>query len=109
MTITYEWKIDTFAANPKINNKENVITAIYWSLVGTNEDGVESAFHSKTEIEYDNKSKHIAFDKLTVDIVSQWIIDALGEDTVAEIKQKISNQIDELVAPKTIHLPPPWA
>ena len=79
---------------------------MHWRLTGTDDANNDAEGNPQTATVYGTQildtsdlSSFTAFANLTIEQVTNWTRDALGEDKVTELKANISNQIAELVTP----------
>ena len=100
---TYTWKIENLGFTILDEGKQNVVNVILWRFTGTN-DVFSSETCGATQLDLDKNVSFIEYENLTENIVLNWLISAIGEEQIAEIKLKIDTQIEsqiEAQKPKT--------
>lgn len=99
------WKITNLECYINHSDSENVVFAIGWSASKYSLN--KTVFRSgKTEIEI-NGTNFIPFNNLTEALVLDWLFEKI-ELEKSEIENSITNELNELLNPKTISLIPPW-
>jgi hypothetical protein len=106
--INYEWKIPNMTVFRQLDGKENVVNIVNWYLIGTNEDGINGFINGSFVKEYDSNSEFVNYEDLTKEVVEQWILDVLDEQTIDAYKQSIIQQIEEKIAPVIVNKAAPW-
>jgi hypothetical protein len=75
--ITHTWSITDLDVST-INDKQNVITGIYWKLSST--DGIKSFEVSKMQpITYIEDDEFIEYDNLTQEMVLEWLKNSMAD------------------------------
>jgi hypothetical protein len=103
MAINYTWNCKTVDTKT-IDGNEDTVFNVHWRLTGTDDanndaEGNPQAATGTQILDTSDLSSFTAFADLTIEQVTNWTRDALGEDKVTELKANISNQIAELVTP----------
>jgi hypothetical protein len=108
MAITYTWNINAMDAYPTSAGQTDVVFTVHWTLVGT--DGTHTAsVYGTVGVTYEAGSPFTEYSKLTLEQVTGWIINSLGEEKVTELEANVSNQIANLINPPVISPSLPWA
>jgi len=112
MSITYKWsfpaldvtynEIDPQTGKPV----RNAVNTVHW--VYTAKDGdYTSTMYSTVGLPAPGQP-FVDYSDLTPEIVEGWVVSALGEATVEEMKASLAGSIESQKAPKGGVLPPPW-
>lgn len=106
---TYTWQFPQLEAYPTLQDKTNVVFTVHWRLRGEDELGNSAEVYGSVGLApYDGEGQFVEFDNLTEETVIAWVESALGEEQVTQYKQNLDGQIEVIVNPKSISLPPPW-
>ena len=94
---TFNWNI----ANLDRHTETGVVFTIHYTV--TAEDGTyrEGAYGSVGIAQPEEGDTIIPFDDLTQEVVVGWTEQALGEETVQNVKDALQARLDEKRAPKT--------
>ena len=106
--IQYHWEFPTLEAVPSMDGETNVVSVIHWRLVGTLNEYTGSTYGS-VGVEYEAGQPFTPFNQLTEPQVEGWVVDKLGVDQIASMKEGIQRQIEEQQSPSIIPLSPPWS
>ena len=98
MAINYTWDCKTVDVQT-IDGNEDTVFNVHWRLTGEDDANNSSGVYGTQILDTSDLSSFTAFANLTIEQVTNWTRDALGEDKVTELKANISNQIAELVTP----------
>jgi hypothetical protein len=106
---TYTWEFPRFSAHPSLNGLNNVVYNVEFILSATDGEGHGSQIFGSVGIsEPSDPDNFKPFNLLTHSVVEQWVISAIGEDTLAEHKANLDNQIEQQKAPISVVLNKPW-
>ena len=96
-----EWNVNTVDVHPNEEGHDDVIYNVHWSV--TKEDGeyVASSYGTQ-KIDTSNLSDFTAFTDVTADMVKGWVIDAMGEDEVANLEANLDAQIESQKNPTSV-------
>lgn len=108
MATTYEWNFPAFDAYPIEAGETDVVYTVHYTYTATDGEYVGSVYGT-VGVTYEAGSPFTPFADLTKDQVEGWVVDALGEETVAAMKASVDGQIENQINPKSVTLPPPWA
>ena len=109
MTNTFTWTFPTLTAYPSYEGQTDVVFTVHWVLTGTDGNGHSGSVYGTVGVTYAAGSPFTPYASLTEEQVQTWVVDALGEEQVADYKANIDNQISQQVSPTIVDLPPPWA
>ena len=80
MANTYNWKINALDAKVSVDDVENVVYTVHWSLMATSENEEHTVSNIGTHsVEYD-ADNFVPYEDLTEEIVIGWLEDALDVD-----------------------------
>ncbi len=93
-----EWNVNTVDVHPHEEGHDDVIYNVHWSV--SKVDGEYSGHSYGTQaLDTSDLSDFTAFADVTADMVKGWVIDAMGEEEVTNMKTGLDAQIDELINP----------
>jgi len=107
---TYNWNCKTVDCYPEQNNEADVVYNVHWIVTGTSDQlDPQGSPYSATNIgtqtlDTSQITTFIPFDQLTNDEVVAWTKGAMGDEGVAAVEKSIQDQIDNLIAPKSVTL-----
>jgi hypothetical protein len=111
MTVSYLWNCTRVDAYPVEDENPDVVYNVHWSLLGaSNEDLMPSGQPYQASsvgtqmLDTSTITEVITFEDLTNEIVTAWVITAMGTEAVDAIKLGIVNQIDEQINPTSLSL-----
>ena len=104
--VIYNWDCKTVDVNPTVNDYTDVVFNIHWKAQGslTPEGGsevVSDTVMGAQMVSIDPNGSFIPFNNLTNEILTGWVKNALGEDEILKIEQRIQNDINEQMVPST--------
>jgi len=107
---TYNWNCRTVDCYPEQNNEADVVYNVHWIVTGTSDQTDPQgmpwvATNIGTQVlDTSQITTFIPFDQLTNDEVVAWTKGAMGDEGVAAVEKSIQDQIDNLIAPKSVTL-----
>jgi hypothetical protein len=102
------WKILTLETYPQSEGQQNVVFTIDWQVY-LSQDGKAVSNYGSVGVQYTQGSPFTPFNELTEEQVVGWVKAALGDERVAEIEAYLQSQLNELLNPTSVVLPPPWS
>jgi len=96
---------------PTVDSKTNVVFMLHWRLEGSetvDDKTYYGSVYSAQNLTLDPEATFVAYEDLTEEQVVGWLKDALGEDTVSQYEQSITNQIENQKNPPVVSPPLPW-
>jgi hypothetical protein len=106
MANTYNWKINALDAKVSVDDVQNVVYTVHWSLIATSENGEHTVSNIGTHsVEYD-ADNFVPYEDLTEEIVISWLEAGLN---VESIKAGLDAQIEKLTTPTEITYTDPFA
>lgn len=111
MAITYNWTINPLEAYPTSSNHTDVVFTAHWQFHAT--EVVDDKTYSATSIGTQSLpaptgSAFTLFEELTLEQVTGWVVDAMGEERVEAMKASLAQQIQNQIVPPTVVLQSPW-
>jgi hypothetical protein len=96
-----EWNVNTVDVHPNKEEHDDVVYNIHWRV--TKEDGEFTASSYGTQsIDTSDLTNFKPFDELTSDIVIGWVVDAMGEEEVANLEAGLNAQIESEKNPTSV-------
>jgi hypothetical protein len=108
MATTYEWNCKTVDVHPQENEESNVVYNVHWIVKGVSEEldsegNPYTASNIGTQVvPLDADGTFIPFEDLTNEIVTGWVKESMGEETVTELEISINAQINSLINPTSV-------
>ena len=96
-----EWNVNTVDIHPHEEAHDDVIYNVHWSVSKVDGEYVASSYGTQT-IDTSDLSNFTAFADVTADMVKGWVIDAMGEEKVANLEASLDAQIAEQKNPTSI-------
>jgi hypothetical protein len=109
MYISYQWAIKKLECVPLLEGNQNVVTSIFWELIGTDgRNNISSIVSGKQEILYTQPESFVDFMNLTEKQVLNWLFVAIGEAHIKAYEKIVAEKIDAIQNPKVVILDLPW-
>ena len=96
-----EWNVNTVDVHPHEEGHDDVIYNIHWSVAKVDGEYSGHSYGTQT-IDTSDLSDFTAFADVTADMVKGWVIDAMGEEEVANLEASLDAQIAEQKNPTSI-------
>ena len=96
-----EWNVNTVDVHPYEEGHDDVIYNVHWSVAKEDGEYVASSYGTQT-LDTSDLSDFIAFADVTADMVKGWVIDAMGEEEVANLEASLDAQIEDQKNPTSI-------
>jgi hypothetical protein len=107
MANTYTWKIVQLDCLPDANGLLHVIQDVHWRLEGT--DGTYSSYvYGSVALSQPHPDDFILYDDLTEDQIINWVINSIGNNSVADYQTTIDTKIAASVDPQKVYPSLPW-
>ena len=101
MAIGYTWDVSTVDTYPTLESNADVVYNVHWSV--SKEDGDYSASSYGTQsLDTSDLSNFTSFADVTSDMVKGWVIDAMGEEEVANLEANLDSQIESQKNPTSV-------
>jgi hypothetical protein len=106
MAITYSYQIHELKTIPTVGELEQVITEVFYSYIGTNEDGITSQYPGRTALPTPDSESFTPVNELTPELVEEWL-EANAELNIMKqaIEAHIEQQSGTILRGSTL----PWA
>ena len=101
----YNWTISALDCEVSKDGLSNVVETIHWRLSATNEDGVSSEIYGAQSVPAPNPESFTEFDGLNKETIVSWLEDIMD---VEGKKVLLDQQLDSIINPKKVTLPPPF-
>jgi hypothetical protein len=105
MANTYTWDCKTVDVYPNHDSHSDVVYNVHWRLnaVSDQKDAEGNDYTASSygthSVNADDITNFVPFADLTNDLVSGWVIDGIGEDEVASMKEGLDNNIADQINP----------
>ena len=101
------WDCRTIDCYPQVGELADVVYNVHWRFTGNRE--VDGKTYTATIIgtqivPTEGIENFIPENELTNEIVTGWVVDAMGAERVAEMEANVDAQIDDQINPKSITL-----
>jgi hypothetical protein len=111
MTVSYLWDCTRVDVYPVEDENADVVYNVHWSLLGaSNEDLMPSGQPYQASsvgiqvLDTSTITEFIPFEDLTNEIVTAWVITAMGPEEVEAVELGIFNMIEEQINPTSLSL-----
>lgn len=104
----YKFTFPALEAYPQHGGESDVVFTVHWRLDGDDGLGNTAGVYGSVGVVYEDGEPFTPFQELTEEQVTGWVISALGEDKVADMKASIDSQIAALQTPTSVVMTPPW-
>lgn len=111
MTISYFWAINPLECYPTASGETDVVFTAHWQFhaIAQIEDEVYRASTIGTQaLTYEAGTPFTPFHELTLEQVSGWVENAMGEEYVNKMKADLAQQIESQINPPVLVLTSPW-
>jgi hypothetical protein len=103
----YVWKIEKMTCYPLLDEKQNVVFNVDWSVTGKNQNN--SAKMTGTQyVDFAASRNFVAYDQLTEDRVMDWVFDAMGAEKIENVKKEIDRTLQTKNEPTVVVNSLPW-
>jgi len=108
MANTYTWDCKTVDVYPNHDSHSDVVYNVHWRLnaVSDQQDAEDNNYlasvYGTHSVNADDIENFVPFADLTNDLVSGWVIDGMGEDEVASLKEGLDSNIDGQINPTSV-------
>ena len=108
----YDWDFSKFETTSCVGPYTDVITRIYWTLTGSDDQGNSAPLYSNTEIPHDwileQTTEFVPFADISKEQCEELIETVLGEDEITRLTDNLKMQLEQLEATKVTSHAPPW-
>jgi hypothetical protein len=109
---TYSWDFSKFETTARVGPHQNVITRIYWTLTGSDDQGNSAPIYDTTEIPHDwileQTDDFVPFANISKEQCEELIETFLGEDEIIRLTDNLKIQLQQLEETKITAQVPPW-
>jgi len=107
MANTYTWNCKTVDCYPEHDSHSDVVYNVHWKLNAVSDQTHEDVHYTASvygthSVNADDIENFVPFANLTNDLVSGWVIDGMGEDEVASMKESLDNNIADQINPTSV-------
>lgn len=108
MANTYTWDCKTVDVYPEHDEHSDVVYNVHWRLnaVSDQQDDEGNDYTASSygthSVNADDIENFIPFADLTNEIVSGWVIEGMGEDEVASLKEGLDKNIENQINPTSV-------
>jgi hypothetical protein len=103
--INYKWTFSAFDCRINEEGMQDVVTTVHWRYNGTNEDGISAEIYGAQSVPTPNPEAFTPYPDLSENQVIGWMEETMDMET---IQQNINKQIELIVNPVNVTLPPPF-
>jgi hypothetical protein len=105
--IAYKFEIENLSYSFLDKDKPDVVLNVHWKLIGAAGD-LKTQISGDQPIELNANKEFIPYKDLTESVTMEWLMSAMGEQKVNELKKMVDEKISRL-KPSTIGNGLPWA
>jgi hypothetical protein len=108
MTNTYKWEISALDCYPEQDGHSKVVFTVHWRRQAT--DGTHTAeIYGAQAVTLDPDAPFTPYADLTPALITGWLEDTFGEETLAAQKTALDQQIADQINPPILRPSLPWA
>ena len=96
-----EWNVNTVDVKPNEGGYDDVIYNVHWSVSKEDGDYLANSYGTQS-LDISDLSNFTLFADVTSDMVKGWVIDAMGEEEVANLEAGLDQQIEDQKNPTSI-------
>jgi hypothetical protein len=104
--ITYKWIFSAFDCRVDEDGMQDVVTTVHWRYNGTNEDGISAEIYGAQAVGTPTPDAFTPYPDLSEEQVIGWMEETLD---VEAMDLNIAEQIELIINPVYVTLPPPFA
>jgi hypothetical protein len=104
--ITYKWIFSAFDCRVDEDGMQDVVTTVHWRYNGTNENGISAEIYGAQAVGTPTPDAFTPYPDLSEEQVIGWMEETLD---VEAMDLNIAEQIELIINPVYITLPPPFA
>lgn len=104
--ITYKWIFSAFDCRVDEDGMQDVITTVHWRYNGTTEDGISAEVYGAQVVGTPTPEAFTPYPELNEEQVIGWMEETMD---VPAMQLNIAEQIELIINPVTVTLPPPFA
>lgn len=93
----YTWKIDSVMAHEEMFGEKDVIFAINFRIIASDESGSFNVISSTTGVAYDESSVYTPYNTITEEQLLEWVFKCLSEHSRAELEQKAGTRTPNII------------
>jgi hypothetical protein len=104
--ITYKWIFSAFDCRVDEDGMQDVVTTVHWRYNGTNEDGISAEIYGAQAVGTPTPDAFTPYPDLSEEQVIGWMEETMD---VEAMDLNIAEQIELIINPVYVTLPPPFA
>jgi hypothetical protein len=93
----YIWKIDSIMSHEEMFGERDVIFAINFKIIASDDSGVFNVISATTGVTYDAESSYTPYSLITEECLLEWVFDSLSEEAKSELQQRAGSRIPNVV------------
>jgi hypothetical protein len=108
----YDWDFSKFETTAQIGPHTDVVTRIYWTLTGSDDQGNSAPLYGSTEIPVEwvleQTEPFIPYSQMSKEQCEELLEIVLGEDEITRLTDNLKIQLEQLEATQITPQLPPW-
>jgi len=104
--ITYKWIFSAFDCRVDEDGMQDVVTTVHWRYNGTNENGISAEIYGAQAVGTPTPDAFTPYPDLSEEQVIGWMEETMD---VEAMQLNIAEQIELIINPVYVTLPPPFA
>jgi hypothetical protein len=104
--ITYKWIFSAFDCRVDEDGMQDVVTTVHWRYNGTNENGISAEIYGAQPVGTPTPDAFTPYPDLSEEQVIGWMEETMD---VEAMDLNIAEQIELIINPVYVTLPPPFA
>ena len=96
-----DWNVNTVDVYPEYESNSDVVYNVHWRVTKVDEEYSATTYGTQT-LSTSDIGDFVPFDELTSDMVKGWVINAMGEEEVANLETGLDAQIESEKNPTSV-------
>lgn len=102
------WKVDSIRCLKEVDQYTDVVYEVAWRVFASKGTYSADAYGSAYLL-FEESDNFIPYEDLTEEDVLEWVFNSMGEGRKTEIENSVTNDLNNLIQPKFVANPLPWA
>ena len=96
-----DWNVNTVDVYPEYESNSDVVYNVHWRVTKVDEEYSATTYGTQT-LSTSDIGDFVPFDELTSEVVKGWVLNAIGEEEVANLEAGLDAQIESEKNPTSI-------
>ena len=96
-----DWNVNTVDVYPEYESNSDVVYNVHWRVTKVDEEYSATTYGTQT-LSTSDIGDFVPFDELTSEVVKGWVLNAMGEEEVANLETGLDAQIESEKNPTSV-------